>query len=296
MGKSMLLKPSEFMELMQSKVRLILEKGGKRGVVGEVRTWNEKRYIKTAKGWRPQKKAPSHVSSTVTTPPPVDALSTKMKQAMQRDRIKSKFDEVLRTVERIRGVDPVEADNLLRNSQTFLKRGDEGMMQRMLETARRVENEGGDSLRTNTPLSGLSEKQQRINTQRELKAKRAENKRLYQEQSGQKIAEAATVRSVGEALRTEVQKLDLRKVPVDGFKYSQKDNAVAVLYDTPREYRHPDEYFQGGEEGMRRDSGYQAWKQAEHRILLVIRDFRAKYPQLKFYTAGGISGGDWEEL
>lgn len=30
----------------------ILQKGGKAAMVGEIRTWNDKKYQKTANGWR----------------------------------------------------------------------------------------------------------------------------------------------------------------------------------------------------------------------------------------------------
>jgi len=81
-------------------------------------------------------------------------------------------------------------------------------------------------------------------------------------------------------------------IHIDGFSFDSHKSwrEFLVLYDTPRDYRHPDEYM-GGWDALQQDSEYQKFMKADNKIHKVIAKFKTKYKKYKFGSAADTSNG-----
>jgi hypothetical protein len=87
-------------------------------------------------------------------------------------------------------------------------------------------------------------------------------------------------------------------IPLDiDVKYSAHDNSIYALYDTPRQYRHPDEYYKDDAyDSLEADPKYQEFLAHEEQILEVLAAYLNKHPEVHFETAGNVSGGDYTSV
>jgi hypothetical protein len=67
---------------------------------------------------------------------------------------------------------------------------------------------------------------------------------------------------------------------------------VTILFDTPREIRHPDEYFdQNYELAPHTQKKVDAWNKLDDAVWQVVGQFQKKNKDIEFGQAGSISGG-----
>jgi len=68
--------------------------------------------------------------------------------------------------------------------------------------------------------------------------------------------------------------------------------SVTILFDTPRELRHPDEYFDDNYERSPQDrKKIDAWNKLDDVVWQVVGQFQKKNKDIEFGQAGNISGG-----
>ena len=104
------------------------------------------------------------------------------------------------------------------------------------------------------------------------------------------------VADIKTAFSSAIKKVVKPPIKLLGFAYSSGhgENEFYVLYDTPREFRHPDEY--GGEDKVYNSPSFKSFSRVEDEINKIIREFSKKYLNYNFTTASGISGPGVEKF
>lgn len=101
------------------------------------------------------------------------------------------------------------------------------------------------------------------------------------------LREDEEVDKIKSEFKSAITKAAKRPVKIDGFVYEPRPKEFSVLYDTPREYRHPQDY---GKEDASDFPGYAEWEKAESAIDDVLGAFKKKYKGYQFGAAGAVSG------
>jgi len=85
--------------------------------------------------------------------------------------------------------------------------------------------------------------------------------------------------------RDRIDKLNFKQINIEGF--ATNNNEVLVLFDTPREIRHPDEYFGPYD---KKPQHIKEFEEDENKLWKLDKILQAKYPKLDFTWAGDVSG------
>ena len=102
--------------------------------------------------------------------------------------------------------------------------------------------------------------------------------------------EVARAREVANELRSRLGTF-VGPIQIESYKFDTRDNEVLICFDTPRDYRHPEEC-----PGVESTPEYQRWMEMEDYILSVVKEVVGKYPELKYTICGDASGGDIKSI
>lgn len=75
-----------------------------------------------------------------------------------------------------------------------------------------------------------------------------------------------------------------------GIAWDPKYNGVFILFDTPREIRHPDDYRDEYDDTGEINSAIEKWEDFTDAIFKVLQKFEKKYKGVEFGAMGSISG------
>lgn len=101
----------------------------------------------------------------------------------------------------------------------------------------------------------------------------------------------ASFEQIKNEFKDAIRKVAKPPIRISGFKTDGQE--IDVLYNTPREYRHMDEYGEMDDKDYKK---YQEFLKVENAIFDVLEEFNKKYPDYNFESGSDISGGGFKSF
>ena len=93
---------------------------------------------------------------------------------------------------------------------------------------------------------------------------------------------------------TAIRKIKTTQLRIEWFAYEPEYKNFYVVYDVPREIRHPDEY--GGEDEVFQGKAMVQFDKEDRAIIKVVAKFIKRYPKFNFDIVSDVSGQGIEKF